>query len=90
VNKTAKNRRKVHQNYVYNGFQGLIDEVAYYDYAPSEEQIIAHLLLDYYPGDINYDGKVDFKDFTELGSGWLTIYDFDTLAEVVDYWLVEY
>ncbi len=38
-------------------------------------------------GDLNNDGRVDFKDFAILGQGWLTIYDVDTLADIADNWL---
>jgi hypothetical protein len=42
------------------------------------------------PGDLNYDWKVDFKDLAVLGIYWLTIYDYDELADIADNWLEEY
>jgi hypothetical protein len=39
-------------------------------------------------GDLNKDGKVNLKDFAILGQGWLTIYGMDTLADIVDNWLL--
>lgn len=38
-------------------------------------------------GDLNNDGKVNFKDFAILGQGWLTVYGMDTLADIADNWL---
>jgi glucuronoarabinoxylan endo-1,4-beta-xylanase len=38
-------------------------------------------------GDLNNDGKVDFIDFAILGQGWLTVYGWDTLADIADNWL---
>jgi glucuronoarabinoxylan endo-1,4-beta-xylanase len=38
-------------------------------------------------GDLNSDGKVDFKDFAILGQGWLTVYGWDTVADIADEWL---
>ena len=38
-------------------------------------------------GDLNNDGRVDFKDFAILGQGWLTVYGVDTLADIADNWL---
>jgi hypothetical protein len=80
------------QYWVFNGFVGLLDEVAYYDYALSENQISIHFPLIYppYPGDINWDRRVDFKDFAELCLHWQTIGGFDTLADIADSWLIEY
>jgi len=40
-----------------------------------------------YPGDLNYDEKVDFIDFAILGQDWQTIYDIYTLADIADNWL---
>jgi hypothetical protein len=78
--------------YVYNGYVGYMDEVAIYDYALSKAQISSRFLFDDCPGDLNYDEKVDFEDFAELGSGWQTVYDIDTLAQIAYCWLalVEY
>jgi hypothetical protein len=77
--------------YVYNGYVGLLDEVAYYDYVLSDEQILWRFILSppYCYGNINNDCKVDFKDFAEFASSEPP-YDIDILAEIVDYWLVEY
>jgi O-glycosyl hydrolase len=38
-------------------------------------------------GDLNNDGKVNFKDFAILGQGWLTVYGVDTLADIANNWL---
>jgi hypothetical protein len=77
--------------YLYNGFVGTLDEVATYDYALSDAQVLAHHGFNYYyPGDINHDWKVDFKDFAKLGSYWLTIYDYDKLADIAEDWLAGY
>jgi glucuronoarabinoxylan endo-1,4-beta-xylanase len=38
-------------------------------------------------GDLNNNGKVDFKDFAILGQGWPTVYGVVTLADIADNWL---
>ena len=38
-------------------------------------------------GDINSDGKADLYDIVELGTGWQTIYDFNTLSDISYDWL---
>lgn len=40
------------------------------------------------PGDIYRDGKVDLYDIAELGQGWLTIYNIETLSDIAENWLV--
>jgi hypothetical protein len=41
-----------------------------------------------YQGDLNLDGKVDFKDVAELGTQWQSGYDMNTLRDIADNWLI--
>jgi glucuronoarabinoxylan endo-1,4-beta-xylanase len=38
-------------------------------------------------GDLNGDGEVNFTDFAILAQGWLTVYGWDTLADIAVNWL---
>ena len=38
-------------------------------------------------GDLNYDGKVNVIDFSELSKGWQSLYNLDTLHNVEQDWL---
>ncbi len=40
-----------------------------------------------YTGDLTSDGKVDMEDMSELGRGWESGYDFDTLLDVAEDWM---
>ena len=44
---------------------------------------------DYYPGDLDENLKVDFKDFAILANGWQTTYDINDLADMCKYWLIQ-
>jgi hypothetical protein len=48
---------------------------------------VAPVITGAIPGDLNFDGKVDFIDFARLGQGWPTTYDIFTLADIADNWL---
>jgi hypothetical protein len=48
---------------------------------------VAPVITGAIPGDLDFDGKVDFIDFAILGQGWPTTYDIFTLADIADNWL---
>ncbi|MEN8128486.1 MAG: discoidin domain-containing protein [Planctomycetota bacterium] len=45
-------------------------------------------VIDIKPGDLTGDGAVDMADIAELGRGWQTDYDLNTLLTVSENWLV--
>ncbi len=47
---------------------------------------VASVIPDY-AGDLYRDGKVNYMDMAELGQGWQTIYDMDTLVDIATNWL---
>jgi hypothetical protein len=48
---------------------------------------VAPVITGVVQGDLNFDGKVDMKDFARLGQWWQMTYDIDTLADIADNWL---
>jgi hypothetical protein len=48
---------------------------------------VAPVITGAIPGDLNFDGKVDMKDFAILGQGWPMTYDIFTLADIANNWL---
>lgn len=48
---------------------------------------IDHVQVFQVPGDLTGDGKVDMADMAELGAGWQTSYDMNTLLDVANHWL---
>jgi hypothetical protein len=48
---------------------------------------VAPVITGAIPGDLNFDGKVDMKDFARLGQWWQMTYDIFTLADIANNWL---
>ena len=70
-----------------SGASGVHDLYAVFRNAESNLNWFTFTLLPHDDGDLTFDGKVNMEDMAELGSGWQTEYDFNTLLDIVNDWL---
>ncbi|GEM_PF-7134821 len=61
----------------------------YNDYVGAVEilNVMVTEVPDFYPGDFNKDGSVNFLDLAVIGQAWLTVYDIDDLQTLANDWL---
>jgi len=59
------------------------------DYLNRESQLSDETTATHYHGDLTDDGIVNMLDLAELGSGWQTGYDLQTLLHIADDWLLD-
>ena len=71
-----------------SGASGVHDLYAVFKNAESNLNWFTFTLAPHYDGDLTFDGKVDMEDMAELGSKWQTEYNFDTLLDVANDWLL--
>ena len=72
-----------------SGASGVHDLYAVFKNAESNLNWFTFTLLPHYDGDLTFDGKVNMEDMAELGSGWQTEYDFNTLLDIANDWLLD-
>jgi hypothetical protein len=70
-----------------SGASGIHDLYIVFINAASNLNWFTFTLAPHFEGDLTLDGKVNLEDVAELGSGWQTGYNLNTLLNVADDWL---